>query len=215
MRGGDAKKPIVEIHRHTVGQRYRANAACLLESVAPPPQREGGLSLRSNWRWQPRGRQSVGRKTKVGRPHPVEHHTAHHEKRYGDADLQHGRYPMHTNRVAAPAAGIILHRRDQIGTTEANSRQQPEEHAHQQAQASRRGSPDGVEIHLLRNRHAHPPSSQRGDTKEHECAERASCSGEPHRLEEQMLDETPPARAECRANGQLALTAGAADQHHA
>ena len=30
-----------------------------------------------------------------------------------------------------------------------------------------------------------------------------------------MLDETPPAGAERRANGQLTLAAGAADQHHA
>ena len=36
-----------------------------------------------------------------------------------------------------------------------------------------------------------------------------------HRLEEQLLDEAPPIRAERRADAQLALAAGAADQHHA
>ena len=43
---GDAKFPVVEIDRHALGQRDRANAAGLLEIVADPADREAGLSFR-------------------------------------------------------------------------------------------------------------------------------------------------------------------------
>ena len=148
-RAGDSKEPVVEVDRHALGQRHRAHAAGLLEIVANPPDGEAGLSLRSDWRRQARGRQSIGRKAKIGRPHPVEHHAADHEKRYGDADLHHRRHTMHANRLASAAAGILLQRVNQIGTAEANGRQQSEEHAHQQAQSGRDRDADRVEIDLL------------------------------------------------------------------
>ena len=84
-----------------------------------------------------------------------------------------------------------------------------------------RHSPDAiadtgrVEIDLLRNRHAQIPSSDRGNAEQHERAERAGAKRQQDRFEEQMLDQSPPIRAERRANRQLALAAGAADQHHA
>ena len=166
-------------------------------------------------RRQTRGRQSVGRKAEIGRPHPVEHHAAEDEKRYGDSDLHHRRHTMHANRLASPAAGILLQRGNQIGTAEANGRQQPEEHAHEQAQSGRDRDAGRVEIDLLRNRRAHPPSDDGRDTEQHERAQRASCNRQHDRFEKQMLDEALPARAERRADGQLALAVGAANQHHA
>ena len=214
-RARDSKDPVVEVDRHALGHGNRAHAAGLLEIVANPPDGEAGLSLRADWRRQARGRQSIGWKAKLGRPHPVEHHAAEHEKRYGDADLHHRRHTMHANRLASPAAGILLQRGNQIGTAEANGRQQPEEHAHQQAQSRRDRDTDRVQIDLLRNRRAHIPSSDGRNTEQHKRAERASCKRQQDRFEEQMLDETSPVRAERRADGQLALTAGAADQHHA
>jgi hypothetical protein len=87
IRAGDSKEPLVEVYRHALGHRVRADAACLLEVVANPPDGEAGLSRRSDCRRQTRGHQSVGLKAQVGRPHPVEHHAAEDEKWYGDADL--------------------------------------------------------------------------------------------------------------------------------
>ena len=137
VRARDSKEPVVEVDRRALGHCNRAHAAGLLEIVADSPYGEASLSLRADCRRQARGRQSIGRKAKIGRPHPVEHHAANDEKRNGDADLNHRRDAMHANRLPSPAAGIVLQRGRQIGTAEANGRQQSEEHAHQQAQSRR------------------------------------------------------------------------------
>ncbi len=215
IRAGDPEDSVVEVNRHALGHGNRANAACLSEIVANLPDGEAGLSLRSDSRRQTRGRQSIGLKSQLGRPHPVEHHAAEDEKWYGDADLHHRRYAMHANRVASATAGLLLQRVNQIGTAEANGWQQPEEHAHEQAQSRRDRDTGRVQIDLLRNRRAHIPANHGRNTEQHERGERACRKRQQYRFEEQMPHETSPARAERRANGQLALTVGAANQHHA
>ena len=215
IRAGDAKHSVVEVNRHAFGHGNRANAAGLLEIVANLPDGKAGLALRSDARRQTRGRQSIGVKAQLGRPHPVEHHAADDEKRYGDADLNKRCHAMHANRLASPTAGILLQRMNQVGTAEANGRQQSEEHAHEQAQSGRDRDTGRVQIDLRGNRRAQPPSSHGRNAEQHERAERAGDKRQQDRFEEQMPDETSPARAERRADGQLALTVGAANQHHA
>ena len=102
-----------------------------------------------------------------------------------------------------------------LGRLKRTSRQQSEEHAHQQAQSRRDRDIDGVEIDLSRDRRADPPSRDGRNTEQHKPAERGACKRQQHRFEEQMLDETSPVSAERGADAQLTLAGGAADHHHA
>ena len=166
-----------------------------------------GLSLRARRRRQSRRRQPVGVKAQVGGPHPIEHHAADDEKRNGDADLHERRHAMHANGLASAAAGILLQRVNQVGTAEADGRQQPEEHADQQAQSGRDRDPGRVEIDLRRNRHAQLPADDGRNAEQHKRADRAGGKRQQHRFEEEIADEAAagphraPRESTARARG--------------
>ncbi len=122
---------------------------------------------------------------------------------------------MHADRLSSTAAGIVLQRGDHVGAAEADGRQQAEEQAHDQAQSGRDRRTGEVEIDLLRDREAQIPSRDRGNAEQHERAQRAGAKRQQDRFEEQMLDQSPPIRAERHADRELALASRAADQHHA
>jgi hypothetical protein len=216
IRAGDANQPVVEIDRHAVGHRNGAHPACLLQTVAKPEDGGARLSVHACRLRETNGCEPIGRKAEIGRSHPVEHHAADHEERDGDADLDHRGDTMHANRLTPAAPDLLLERANQIGAAVAKGRQQSEEHAHQQAQSRCGRDTDGIEIDFRRNRHADPPpDDNRGNTEQHEGAEGAGGKGQEHGFKEEMLNETPPAGAERRADAQLTLAAGAAHQHHA
>ena len=217
LRAGDAKFPVVEVDRHALGQRHgRARRWPAGDCRGPcgsqkPASRSGPSGAR-----QARGRQSIGGKAEVGRPHPIDHHAADDEKRDGDADLHQRRHAMHANRLASAAAGILLHRVNQVGTAEADGRQQTEQHADEQAQSGRdrdtgqrrdRSPGEPARPSTIRSMAGMPNSTNAliaPDTNASKTASKNRCR-----------DETPPARAERRADRQLALAVGAAHQHHA
>ena len=122
---------------------------------------------------------------------------------------------MHADCLPAAAARIVLERRQQIGTAEADRGQETEQHAHQQAEAARERGAGRIEVDLFRHRAAQVPSGDRRDAEQDERADPAGDNRQQDRLKKQMLDQPSSAGAERRPDAQFAAASRPADQHHA
>ena len=142
----DATFPIVEIDGHPVGDRHRAHAGRLPETVDGRPDRPA-VALPGR-RGDARASQTVERESVIRRPHAIDHHAARHQKRHRDADLHHRGDAMGANPLGAAAPRVLLQRRQQAGAAEANGWQQSEEHTDHQAEARRYQGARCIEVDL-------------------------------------------------------------------